>query len=743
MNRGCRLVSRIPLGFRRLKRNPNPGLRNILCRRYSPLALSKEVTEALKNNVPVVALESTIITHGMPYPQNEELAIQVESKVRSMGAVPATIALLNGQCTIGLEQFQLSELAKSGETAYKVSRRDLSYVASQRLNGGTTVAATMILARAAGIDVFATGGIGGVHRGAENSMDISADLIELGRTRVAVVSAGVKSILDIGRTLEVLETQGVPVVTLGPPKSAFPAFFSRESKFQSPLSLETPQLIANMLFSNIQLGQECGTLVAIPTPHHCSIDYEKMEALIETCLQRSVQLGITGKNVTPWLLGELLRESKGKSLNTNIDLVLNNAEKASLIAKELAVLKEKSSFFPTNTGNTFETKPVKQDFFYGKVSDKGVSSSKKKITETTSKPAEVVCVGSVSIDSVLKLDNPLTSKFLGTSHPCHSEQAFGGVAHNMALASSLMGASTKLVSCVGTKSVPTSSIKEYLTKSSLQHTIVEKSNFTSCSYTAINDCNGNLLLAGADMAIMENLSYSEIKDDLNDAKYICFDGNISPSLMLDITTSKSSKQRVVFEPTSGPKTLKILKVLSVASIDFITPNKFELDVLFQAMKDGNFFENESWWQKLNSFGITSSFYNEIERFTKSTGIEEITENGILQKCFHLLPFIKNIIVKLGPNGALLISSEKLQGVNSNSASLFTPGNVTVKYYPVPKVIATPVNASGTGDTFIGTFTALLSKGWGMDDAIDTAQKAAGLTLQCNFSVNPEIKTLLK
>ncbi|WBW71744.1 bifunctional pseudouridylate synthase/pseudouridine kinase [Schizosaccharomyces osmophilus] len=700
---------------------------------FSSLTYSKEVSNALSNGLPLVALESTIITHGMPYPENQKMALEVENAVRKSGAVPATIAIIDGKCTIGLEELELQRLAKIGPLARKVSRRDLSYITSQKLNGGTTVASTMILAEKAGIDVFATGGIGGVHRGAETTMDISADLIELGRTRVGVVCAGVKSILDIGKTLEVLETQGVPVVTLGPKNSSFPAFFSRESSFKSPMCLESPEEVAALLYQNMKLNLQCGTLIAVPTPKKCSISYPEMESFIDLSLRKCEEQRIFGKDVTPFLLGQLFHLTKGKSLSTNIDLVLNNARNAASISSSLVSHKQKSSFVPQYKSNTA---------CLGPFSKNAALFSPETRESLGSKNPKVIAIGSVSVDSVLTLEGEHSSELLGTSYPCRTVQSFGGVAHNIAMASSLMGVPTKLISCIGSDSVPTTAIQSYLGKSEIQYKLIEKQDFSSCSYTAVNNRQGSLLLAGADMSIMEQLAYKDLEKALDDSDYICFDGNISSSLMHDIALHKRGGQKIIFEPTSGPKCVKIMDTFENSSIDYITPNLYELNILFEAIKQRGLCDMDKWWATINSYGITSSFYTQIERLSKAADFKDLTENGILQKCLHILPFVKNIIVKLGSKGTLLVSSDEVKGLSINSSSLCTPGKVLIKYYPAPSVIKNCVNASGTGDTFVGVLTALISRNKGMDDAINIAQKAAGMSLQSNASVSEEIKCLV-
>ena len=293
--------------------------------RYSP-----EVREAILNGRPVVALESTIISHGMPYPQNVETAKNCERIVREEGAVPATCAILGGELCVGLTEEQLEYLGRTGMAVTKTSRRDIAVVAARRGDGALTVAGTMILASMACVRVFATGGIGGVHRGATETMDISADLDELGRTSVAVVCAGAKSILDIGLTLEYLETKGVPVI--GYRTDEMPAFYTRSSGFGVDYRMDEPAEIAAVLDKRRELNIEGGTLIVNPIPEEHSMDKAKIDAVIEAAVEKANRLGIKGKKITPFLLAEIKDVTGGSSLEANIALVYNNVRLAARIA---------------------------------------------------------------------------------------------------------------------------------------------------------------------------------------------------------------------------------------------------------------------------------------------------------------------------------------------------------------------------------------------------------------------------
>ncbi|MGF9693835.1 pseudouridine-5'-phosphate glycosidase [Rhizobium sp. 0TCS1.26] len=299
--------------------------------------LSREVQEALAAGGPVVALESTIITHGMPYPANVETALAVEAVVRENGAVPATIAVVDGELRAGLESDELEALAQA-KGIVKASGRDLAVAMVRKASAGTTVSATMLLADLAGIEIFATGGVGGVHRGAEQTFDISADLTELGRTKTAVVCAGVKSILDIAKTLEYLETQRVPVIAYG--TEDFPAFFTRTSGYKADHRLDTPEEIAEAMHLHHRLGTGTGLLIANPIPQDAALTADFIDGTIADAVREAEQRGIGRKELTPFLLSRINELSNGESLKANIALVKNNAALAARMAVAYAAIKK-------------------------------------------------------------------------------------------------------------------------------------------------------------------------------------------------------------------------------------------------------------------------------------------------------------------------------------------------------------------------------------------------------------------
>ena len=296
------------------------------------IKISKEVLEGLKNKKGVVALESTIISHGMPYPYNYETAIVVEEVIRQNGAIPATIAIIDGTIRVGLTNEEIKEFAQNKDTI-KVSKRDMSYVVSKKKTGSTTVSATMLIAKMAGIEVFATGGIGGVHKNGNETFDISRDLEELGNTDITIICAGPKAILDIGLTLEYLETKGVEVI--GYKTDKLPIFYTKDSEFSVDYKLDTPNEIAELIKTKRNLKLSGGILVVNPIPDEYSIENTKINVIINKSLVEAKNLGIKGKDTTPFLLKKITELTKGSSLKSNIELIKNNAKIAALIASQI------------------------------------------------------------------------------------------------------------------------------------------------------------------------------------------------------------------------------------------------------------------------------------------------------------------------------------------------------------------------------------------------------------------------
>ena len=390
-----------------------------------------EVSEALAAGRAVVALESTIISHGMPYPANLECARACEAAVRAHGAVPATVAVIGGVPRVGLDDEALDHLAQAGHSCTKTSRRDMASVVARGADGATTVAGTMVLAHMAGIEVFATGGIGGVHRGAEASMDISADLTELGRTPIAVVCAGVKSILDIGLTLEYLETQGVAVATIG--SKVFPSFYTVNSGFSSPATLADPAAAAAQLHAAAQLGLQSGTLFAVPNPSPPE-DEEALEAAVTTALAECKSAGVSGKDVTPFLLARVTELTSGDSLASNVELVLNNSVVAAKVA--VALSEQRSTSAAAGT-------------IQAPAGNSSTATAGGARTVSSAELGAPVVVGGSTTDIVSR-PNPGTPLIPLTSSPGIVTQSMGGVARGISEALGQAGWRPLLISAVGT-----------------------------------------------------------------------------------------------------------------------------------------------------------------------------------------------------------------------------------------------------------------------------------------------------
>ncbi|XP_063010196.1 uncharacterized protein LOC134417189 isoform X4 [Melospiza melodia melodia] len=451
------------------------------------------VQEALVEGRPVVALESTIITHGMAHPLNLSMAREVEEIVRANGAVPATVGILRGQIHVGLTDEELEFLASS-KNAVKVSRRDFPFVLSQGLSGGTTVSGTMIVAHKAGIPVFVSGGIGGVHRDGENTLDVSADLTELGRTPVAVVSAGAKSILDIGRTLEYLETQGVCVAAFGESRE-FPAFFSRQSGFQAPYHVQDEEEAAKLIDSALGLGLGSGVLIAVPCPQERAAQGQVIEEAIQQALSQARSKGITGKDVTPFLLQRLTELTDGKSLDSNLALIQNNARVGSCIAVALSKLQK---------ARRKRSQPGQKDM---------------------SAPQPVV-IGGINVDFIAKAQNP---EILGggQTNAGRVRRAFGGVGRNLADCLSRLGQAPLLLSAVG-KDEHLESVLHYCHHMDMSG-VLRLEGESTATYCAVISSAGELSLGLGDMAIHQQITeqyVSQFKEKLCQAPLVCIDGNV-------------------------------------------------------------------------------------------------------------------------------------------------------------------------------------------------------------------------
>eukprot|EP00301_Raphidiophrys_heterophryoidea_P025933 c8821_g1_i1.p1 GENE.c8821_g1_i1~~c8821_g1_i1.p1 ORF type:complete len:504 (+),score=145.97 c8821_g1_i1:25-1536(+) len=439
--------------------------------------IEEEVQRALKAGAPVVALESTIISHGMPYPQNVSTALEVEGIVRQNGAIPATIAILDGKIRIGLDRASLELLGRLGHSVTKASRRDIAGILARKGNGATTVAATMVLAHMAGISVFVTGGIGGVHRGAATTMDISADLTELGRTPVAVVCAGAKSILDIGLTLEFLETQGVAVIGYG--VDEFPAFFTPNSGHKASLRVDDPNQAAAVVHHSKQLGLQSGLVIGVPIPSQHAAQGEEVEKATQQAVQEAEAKGISGFRLTPFLLDRINTLTKGASLIANIHLVKNNAKIGSQIAVALSSLSRPhiaqlpASSFPASSS--------------------GVTSP--------------IVFGGAGMDCVARPDGtvPTTHLLTASDSPGHVAWRCGGVARNVAEVMAACGSAVRLASLVGKDPMGTEIIDYGKSRGINMDMVQVVSGRSSAVWHATLNVEGGLLVSVADMDIFQLL----------------------------------------------------------------------------------------------------------------------------------------------------------------------------------------------------------------------------------------------
>lgn len=761
-----------------------------LLRTITSVSISRKVQDALRKNQAVVCLESTIITHGMEYPANLRMAKAVEAVIEENGATPATIAFVNGVAHVGLEASDLELLARTGRQARKISRRDMAACIADAATGGTTVSGTMILARLAGIKVFVTGGIGGVHREAETTMDISNDLNELSRNDVAVVCAGPKAILDIPLTLEYLETMGVTVTTVG--QQNLPAFYSRDSGIESPQVSPSAEHAARLISANRQLKLGSSVLVCVPIPEEASIDGEEMRLVIDAALQQAKNAGIRGKDSTPFLLAAVSEATKGRSLEANIQLVLENARIGAQIAVQLAAID------PTErTTNVLVHEELPSRFEYENLDAEQSQIIADSLSELemgfslhdlpqeesppmkTSNDSDILIVGGVAVDVSCNIKAPIASvqDLLYTSTPGKVTRSIGGVAGNIARAVVGTGTPATLVSVIGaapaaesniaTRSGPEADtdgqfVLEELRNSGLDVLVHPVSEATTATYTAVQ-ANGELLVAVADMDIFVDASKSLYeKLPRKNYKAIIYDANIPGSLGL-ITSGNSTAKVVCFEPTSVSKAASFfddkskdgsridarLQVWPENIVTMTTPNVHELRAMFLAAQSSGQFEGEEWWSVINSLNIAADFRNRLELFLrKHREISlKVADLGMVQQAIHLLPFVENIYLTMGSSGVLSfhLARSIMQPSTKSSDNFLTQDGqdcaLTIIYHPPITGLESLVNDTGAGDTFTGVLVSCLTKGHGIPESVTLAQRAAILTLQSSESVSPHIRTL--
>ncbi|KAJ5043948.1 hypothetical protein NUH16_000743 [Penicillium rubens] len=767
-------------------------------RRYHGLAQSKffkvseEVRDAVATGKPVVSLETTIYTHGFPYPDNIALAALLESVVRANGGVPATIGVLDGVAKVGLSTEELIELASTAQdkSALKVSRRDLGYICGmgmvgKPMHGGTTISGTMILSELAGIKIFGTGGLGGVHRGAESSMDISADLTELGRTPVTVISSGCKSFLDIPRTLEYLETEGVCVGTFADGRDGavdFPAFFTRESGVRSPRVIQNEAEAAAIVYAQLKLPVTSGIHFANPVPLEHSIPKAEMDLVIEEAIRLSHVEGYHGSDNTPFVLAKIKELSGGKSVVANRALIESNVKRATLVAVELAKLEQadlgtRSRHMPSIPDVALPNQVASQ------VEDIPEPGSTEPITPTIK--ADVVVAGSLAIDlscDYTPFGDELTqvAPVPHTSNPAIIGQSLGGVGHNVAVAANYVGSDVLFCSVIADdlsgRAALSTLEKEDLSTEGIRVLPATPSTRTA-QYIAINDIKKDLVVAMADMGIVE-LPESQLDFDgfwgplLERTKpnWVVVDANWRPDVIAKWSAvARKHGARVAFEPVSTAKSRRLFgsdanstgatissnQTVPDNAISLACPNRLELTAMYTVARESLLFESAGWWHIINSMNMSPT--GSRERLIALTSVSLVDE-GLPQQSVQLLPLIPCIVTKLGGAGALLTQllppgdprltdpeSAPYILARASPGSDVPFGGVYMRLFSPATILDDQdiVSVNAAGDTLLGVVVAGLAKDPSVriEDVIPIAQEASRKTLASAGGVSKKLVEL--
>ncbi|KAG2044902.1 Indigoidine synthase A like protein-domain-containing protein [Suillus americanus] len=754
--------------------------------RRAPIDVHPEVEDALATGKPVVALESTIITHGMPYPTSLQMAQSVERIVRSTGSIPATIAVIGGRIKIGLHPAELEHLAdqRSTTTAVKLSRRDIATAIALKKDGGTTCCSTLIFAALAGIKVFATGGLGGVHRGGENTMDVSADLHELTRCPVGLVSAGVKSILDIRRTLEYLETLGVPVVSYAETHD-FPAFYSGRSGLESPWRVNDPRTAAHILHTHWQLGMSNGALFAVPIPAEYEAVGSALQEAVEQAVRESEEKNISnlGKAVTPWLLNRVGELTQGKSLASNVALVENTALVGGQIAVEYAKL----------AGDRHD-QDVRQTLH--SASDATSSGTTDDLEGRPVQNTPLIVVGCAAVDIT---SQPLTDSDLGhqSTSPGKVFMSLGGVGRNIAEAahrvlssySSEFSAATLLVSPVGDDSFGRLLSEETRMLGMRTDGLISVNGGRSSVCSLLLEKSGGLRAGVADMDLVRNMDGHMAREFIlaYKPKLLAVDGNLSPDT-LKVVVSECLRNGVdaadniskYSEPTSVVKSASILPAiagnldqLALAPIAFASPNLLELAHVYQQAQLMDLTSHDRWWQVLDGLGLGSKFRTDLHLLsrrdasnhdTSRGNLAFLVEKGVAQMAINILPFFRHLVIKCGNLGVIVVmrftgddaaeSSWSTESTNHHRRCIVshssTSGDIVVlQHFPAMQLPSNAsINTTGAGDSLVGALLAALVQSpkvfhsaINLQRTIDIAQHAALLSLQSPLAVSPLLSSL--
>ena len=797
-------------------------------RTSSLLRIHPEVAEALACGAPVVALESTIISHGMPYPRNVETALAVEDVVRKQGCVPATIAIFDGKGVVGLTVEEIEMLGgKTGtmspktsnygsvdnnrsstiggggggggggsgnstlQSVRKTSRRDLPLVLATGSTGATTVAGTMILASMAGIDVFVTGGIGGVHRGAAQTFDISADLTELARTRVAVVCAGVKSILDIPATLEVLETQGVPVYTLGDTDD-FPAFFGASSGYKSMACLKTPADAAAALLASAQLGLGTGSVIAVPIPAQHDAGNE-VEACIEQALKEAEHTGISGKDATPFLLSRVAQLSDGKSLEANIALIMNNAEAGGQIAAELASLRnhqeaelhhvaavgdEKNNTAANtekakklcNATNKLVIGDAVTPAADGDNVNTAISRSSSSSSSLSSSPRPLVIGGAV-VDIIAYGS---AAAGAGTTAAGRVEQRFGGVGRNVAEALQRLGCAPRFLGMVGADAAGVA-LRAHLTDDldlGLEHNDVEtvQDSATAIYNAVVDEGTGEMVHAVGGMDIHARLDsefMARHTQAIQDAPIVCIDGNVPPAGLRALVTHINESEtpaEIWFEPTSAAKAHATAAAGLLPDLTYVSPNALELCAMVEALEEEsktrrqNHHDNHGEEEASGSAPAAAKKTEPAATYNANApppgtrlgvNMDKMSPAQLRAHAEKLALCVAAegpiVLASLGAHGLVAVSRSPEGGgfeVQHCEALPLGGHKMGVSGAGVVKTLGgngdQPLNVTGAGDSFVGGCIAGLLRKVSLDEAITLGLNCARASVQSLHPVAPEI-----
>lgn len=691
--------------------------------RYS-VDIEPKIQNALTQGKPVVALESTIITHGMPFPDNIKTAQSVEKAVLSTGALPATIAIIKGRIRVGLRSEDFQYLTESPHVM-KCSRRDLAFAVASRAYAGTTVSATMLIANAVGIRVFATGGIGGVHRNGHQSMDISADLTELGRTPVAVVSSGIKSILDVERTLEVLETQGVCVASYGEGVNEFPDFYTRKSGYRSPFYLKGPEDAASLILTMEQLNLQSGILIGVPIPAEHALDKNVLADIINVATIEANEKGIKGNHLTPYLLDAINRETQGKSLLANIALIKNNAIVAGQIACELSSMK-----------------------LYGSEMNNPNEETVKNTFNTYKTP---FIIGATMLDISLKqLNDEPPLAFNGATYHSKVCQSVGGVGHNLAKSICELHGPVKFVSVIGNDSI--GKILLDIVPEEMKNSLIVSDKYSTATCSIIFDKTGESRISMANMDILHELDgelLMKYENELAQAPLIIMDANLSHETMLNLFQLAIKHRKVIFyEPTDAHKANQPFLDVPPAlyqCIRIISPNLNELRVMERILKKGKIESKKERNTPKEKKPLTQSM------LTMESSPDHENLLTLLKECENLINSIEShfdcIIVTLGCHGVVIsvrcdMNFEmplfdntrryrfELQQEKHNYSSITSHSR---RFYPAPR-IKNIINVSGAGDNFSAGFISGLLRSLTIDESVAWGFVAACKSLQTEEAV---------